>query len=359
MLRESLAALIGSTTDMEIIDTYPDAESAIATIPGHPPDVVVMDLNLAPPSSGRKSGVDCVAAIKAALPSINVLVLTVYDDAGRVFEALRAGEEFPCWRVGLAWERQWGVVFQVNAWMLLEVYFLRSSMVTDNELPPARGDDRFDDEEWADWYTLTPLERLEESSKLWQTYLKLGGSLDPEPDTQSPFFDLVYLDDGLMPIDNNETEQLMKQVALGRKNWMFIGSVAAGSLAADLMSLVSSAHRNDLDIFVADGRDATEPEHPRAGGSDEGKGGIEWQFGETTEFEHSVLLREHGGRLRRERRQAVEHDRAAATTDQFGHPRRQNTEMAELQKRRQVAAGGAADRTDVRSVQLKPVGMLP
>ena len=82
MLRESLAALIGSTTDMEIIDTYPDAESAIATIPRHPPDVVVMDLNLAPPSSGRKSGVDCVAAIKAALPSINVLVLTFYDDAG-------------------------------------------------------------------------------------------------------------------------------------------------------------------------------------------------------------------------------------------------------------------------------------
>ena len=61
---------------------------------------------------------------------------------------------------------------------------------------------------------------------------------------------IVYLDDGLMPIDNNETEQLMKQVALGRKNWMFIGSVAAGYRAADIMSLVSSAHRNDLDVFV-------------------------------------------------------------------------------------------------------------
>jgi|688.fasta_scaffold37706_4 hypothetical protein len=42
----------------------------------------------------------------------------------------------------------------------------------------------------------------------------------------------------------------MKQVALGRNNWMLIGSVAAGYRAADLMSLVSSAHRNDLDIFV-------------------------------------------------------------------------------------------------------------
>ena len=61
---------------------------------------------------------------------------------------------------------------------------------------------------------------------------------------------LVYLDDGLMPIDNNLTEQLMKQVALGRKNWMFIGSVAAGYRAADLFTLVSSALRCDLDVFI-------------------------------------------------------------------------------------------------------------
>ena len=61
---------------------------------------------------------------------------------------------------------------------------------------------------------------------------------------------LVYLDDGLMPIDNNETEQLMKQVAIGRKNWLFIGDIEPGYRAADLLSLVSSAVRNDLDVFV-------------------------------------------------------------------------------------------------------------
>ena len=59
-----------------------------------------------------------------------------------------------------------------------------------------------------------------------------------------------YLDDGAIPIDNNETEQLMKQVAVGRKNWLFIGSVEAGYRAADLMTLVSSAVRNDLDVWV-------------------------------------------------------------------------------------------------------------
>lgn len=43
--------------------------------------------------------------------------------------------------------------------------------------------------EWADWYQLTPAQRWTETTRLWQTYLALGGTLDPEPDTQSPFFD--------------------------------------------------------------------------------------------------------------------------------------------------------------------------
>jgi transposase len=58
----------------------------------------------------------------------------------------------------------------------------------------------------------------------------------------------VYLSDGRLPIDNNETEQLMKHVALGRKNWLFVGSVAAGERAADVLTVVSSALRNDLDV---------------------------------------------------------------------------------------------------------------
>jgi len=43
--------------------------------------------------------------------------------------------------------------------------------------------------EWAEWYGLTPVERWLETEKLWQLYLALGGSLDPESDVQSPFFD--------------------------------------------------------------------------------------------------------------------------------------------------------------------------
>jgi hypothetical protein len=60
----------------------------------------------------------------------------------------------------------------------------------------------------------------------------------------------VFLRDGRVPIDNNETEQLMKQVATGRKNWLFIGSVEAGRRAAILLTIVSTAHRYHLDLWL-------------------------------------------------------------------------------------------------------------
>ena len=44
-------------------------------------------------------------------------------------------------------------------------------------------------EEWAEWYRLSPAERWTQSEQLWQIYFRLGGSLETEPDTQSPFFD--------------------------------------------------------------------------------------------------------------------------------------------------------------------------
>ena len=44
-----------------------------------------------------------------------------------------------------------------------------------------------------------------------------------------------YLDNGHIPIDNNETEQLMKQVAVGRKNWLFAGSIAGGERTAGFL----------------------------------------------------------------------------------------------------------------------------
>ncbi len=49
--------------------------------------------------------------------------------------------------------------------------------------------DDFCEPEWAEWYLMTPEQRWAECDRLWDMFLGLGGSLDPEPDTQSPFFD--------------------------------------------------------------------------------------------------------------------------------------------------------------------------
>jgi hypothetical protein len=50
-----------------------------------------------------------------------------------------------------------------------------------------RNFNNLDDDEWQSWYCLSMEERWREIEKLWQFYLSVGGSLDLEPDSQSPF----------------------------------------------------------------------------------------------------------------------------------------------------------------------------
>lgn len=57
----------------------------------------------------------------------------------------------------------------------------------------------------------------------------------------------VYLDNGAVPIDNNDTERDLRMIGLGRKNWLFIGSEEAGPRAAILMTVLHTAHRHNLD----------------------------------------------------------------------------------------------------------------
>jgi transposase len=58
----------------------------------------------------------------------------------------------------------------------------------------------------------------------------------------------VYLKDGRIDIDNNKCEQGMRPVALGRKNWMLIGSEAAGPKAAAIMSVIETCRRLGIDV---------------------------------------------------------------------------------------------------------------
>jgi hypothetical protein len=44
-------------------------------------------------------------------------------------------------------------------------------------------------DEWKEWIDLRPIERFRQSESLFAEYLAMGGSLDPDPDPTSPFYD--------------------------------------------------------------------------------------------------------------------------------------------------------------------------
>ena len=56
-----------------------------------------------------------------------------------------------------------------------------------------------------------------------------------------------YTDDGLLEIDNSAAERALRAVALGRKNFLFVGSDCGGERAAAMYSLIGSAKLNGLD----------------------------------------------------------------------------------------------------------------
>src|SRR5690625_726438 len=74
-----------------------------------------------------------------------------------------------------------------------------------------------------------------------------------------------YLEDGYVPIDNNHIEQQIRPLALGRKNWLFAGSLRAGQRAAAVMTLIQSAKLNGHDPLAYLGdilqRLPTQPNH--------------------------------------------------------------------------------------------------
>jgi DNA-binding NarL/FixJ family response regulator len=85
-IRTSLAALVRRASTLRLAGDYPDAETALKEIPRHPTDVVLMDINLP-----RMNGVECVRQLKASLPAVQVLMLTVYEDSDSLFNSLKAG----------------------------------------------------------------------------------------------------------------------------------------------------------------------------------------------------------------------------------------------------------------------------
>jgi len=85
-LAASLRRVLNESEDCECVGTFSTAEDALQTIPRHSPDVVLMDIELP-----TISGIACTARLKQLNPSLQILILTVYNDHRKIFEALAAG----------------------------------------------------------------------------------------------------------------------------------------------------------------------------------------------------------------------------------------------------------------------------
>jgi len=59
---------------------------------------------------------------------------------------------------------------------------------------------------------------------------------------------MVYLGDGRIPIDNDQSEQTIRPLTVGRANWLFLGHPSAAAGRMQMFSIVSSAHRHHLVI---------------------------------------------------------------------------------------------------------------
>jgi DNA-binding NarL/FixJ family response regulator len=84
--REGFETIINLEEDLRCVCACPTAEDALKQIPRLQPDVILMDIQLP-----NMSGVECTARLKQILPSVQIIMVTVYEDPDRIFSALRAG----------------------------------------------------------------------------------------------------------------------------------------------------------------------------------------------------------------------------------------------------------------------------
>lgn len=85
-VRENLSRLVSGTAGFECVATFATGELALEGLPRRRTDVVLMDINLP-----GISGVECARQLKANVPGIEIVMLTVYDDSDRIFQALQMG----------------------------------------------------------------------------------------------------------------------------------------------------------------------------------------------------------------------------------------------------------------------------
>jgi DNA-binding NarL/FixJ family response regulator len=85
-IREGLRELIDGAEDLHCTAAYGSVEDVLPRIGSDLPEVVLVDIGLP-----GKSGIEGIRLLKGRYPALVMVVLTVFDDDRRVFEALCAG----------------------------------------------------------------------------------------------------------------------------------------------------------------------------------------------------------------------------------------------------------------------------
>jgi DNA-binding NarL/FixJ family response regulator len=86
VIRESLMEFVQTDAECQCVCACATAEEALQEMPKQHPDIVLMDIQLP-----DLSGIECTARLKQLLPSLQIIMVTVYEDTERIFNALRAG----------------------------------------------------------------------------------------------------------------------------------------------------------------------------------------------------------------------------------------------------------------------------
>lgn len=84
--RKILAGWISRASGFRLVGDWGDAESALPALTEKKPNVVLMDINLP-----GMSGVEAVKRLKPGMPQTQFVMLTVYEDADHIYNALAAG----------------------------------------------------------------------------------------------------------------------------------------------------------------------------------------------------------------------------------------------------------------------------
>lgn len=85
-VRYYLSEEIQLRIDVKDVRLFKDAESALKELTAHPVEIALFDIQLP-----GMSGVECIRKLKIIHPSMQMMVLTVYDNADTIFDALKAG----------------------------------------------------------------------------------------------------------------------------------------------------------------------------------------------------------------------------------------------------------------------------